>query len=158
MEHRRACGGCLCPSRRALAAQPKLFFADAGIAMALRTSGAARATPEALGASREGIVYQHLRAWCDVTRDASLSTWRTTGGVEVDFVVESSEGLTAIEVKSGTSLRPADRRGLLAFHDEFPDARLIALTDTALLRREGPIETRPLADYLAAIVPGDSLP
>ena len=95
------------PSRRALAAQPKLYFADTGIAMTFRPNDAARAMPNAVGAAREGLVYQHLAAWCNATRDARLWTWRTTGGVEVDFVVETADALTAIEVRSGTTLRPA---------------------------------------------------
>ena len=146
------------PSRRSLAAQPKFYFADTGIAMALRNSEAARAAPDAVGAAREGLVYQHLVAWCDAMRDSRLSTWRTVGGVEVDFVVETSDDLIAIEVKTGSTLRPADRRGLLAFHDEFPKARLLALTDAPLAGRDGPIAVLPIAKFLAALVPGDAMP
>ena len=146
------------PSRRALAAQPKFYFADSGIAAAFRTSESARTTPGAVGASREGLVYQHLAAWCEGTRDARLSTWRTSGGLEVDFVVETSNDLTAIEVKSGRVLRPADRRGLLAFHDEFPDARLIALADVPLAERQGPIGVLPLSTFLMDVLPGHPLP
>lgn len=146
------------PSRRALAAQPKFYFADTGIAMTFRPNDVARAMPDAVGAAREGLVYQHLAAWCNAARDARLWTWRTTGGVEVDFVVESPDGLTAVEVKSGSILRPADRRGLLAFHDEFPDARLLALTDGALPARHGPVEVSPLSAFLKSVVPGQPLP
>ena len=146
------------PSRRALAAKPKFYFADSGIAAAFHPSDGARAAPEAKGAAREGLVFQHLAAWCGATPEARLSTWRTTGGVEVDFVVETSSGLIAIEVKSGRTLRPADRRGLLAFHDEFPDATLIALADVPLPERQGPITVRPLETFLAGVVPGAPLP
>ena len=146
------------PSRRALAAQPKLYFADTGIAAAFRPTETARAVPDAVGAAREGLVYQHLAAWCSADRDARLSTWRTTGGVEVDFVVETSDGLVAIEVKSGHTVRPADRRGLLAFHDEFPDARLILLTDHPVRQQQGPINIVPLAEFLRGIIPGTPLP
>ena len=146
------------PSRRALAAQPKFYFADTGIAMTLRPNDAARAMPDAVGAAREGLVYQHLAAWCSTTRDARLSTWRTTGGLEVDFVVDAGDALIAIEVKSGSTLRPADRRGLLAFHDEFPDARLLVLTDGAIPERQGPIQAVPLESFLRQVVPGDVLP
>jgi predicted AAA+ superfamily ATPase len=145
------------PSRRALAAQPKFYFADTGVAMTFRPNDAARAMPDAAGAAREGLVYQHLAAWCSVTRDARLWTWRTAGGVEVDFIVESPDGMIAIEVKSGSALRPADRRGLLAFHDEFPEARLFALTDAALPERQGPIVTEPLVSFLKRVVPGQPL-
>lgn len=146
------------PSRRALAAQPKLYFADTGIAAAFRPSDSARVAPDAIGAAREGLVYQHLAAWCAGQRDARLSTWRTTGGLEVDFVVETDTGLVAVEVKSGQTLRPADRRGLLAFHDEFPEARLIVLTDSPLRQQQGPLSIFPLADFLLGIVPGAPLP
>ncbi len=95
--------------------------------------------PDAVGAAREGLVYQHLAAWCSVTRDARLWTWRTISGVEVDFVFEMPDGLLAVEVKSGATWRPADRRGLFAFADEFPEARLLALTEASLPARHGPI-------------------
>ena len=145
------------PSRRALAAQPKLYFADTGVAMTFRPNDTARAMPDAVGAAREGLVYQHLAAWCNATRDARLWTWRTTGGVEVDFVVETADALTAIEVKSGATLRPADRRGLRTFHDEFPEARLLALTDGLLPERQGPIAVEPLGAFLKRVAPGQPL-
>ena len=146
------------PSRRALAAQPKLYFADTGIAMALLPSPSAREAPDAVGAAREGLVFQHLAAWCGATPDARLATWRTTSGTEVDFVVEQGEQLIGIEVKRGRSVRPADRRGLLAFHDEFPDARLILLTDAPLRERHGPIEVVPLERWLRGVDVGAALP
>ena len=76
----------------------------------------------------------------------------------MDFVVETPDGLVAIEVKSGHTVRPADRRGLLAFHDEFPDVRLIALSDTPLRQQQGPMDVVPIADFLLGIVPGAPLP
>ena len=73
-------------------------------------------------------------------------------------MLETSTGLVAIEVKSGQTLRPADRRGLLAFHDEFPSATLIALADVPLTQQQGPITVFPLAEFLRGIVPGGPLP
>lgn len=146
------------PSRRALAAQPKFYFADSGIAQALLPSDAARLAGDAQGAAREGIVHQHLAAWCGVTRDARLATWRTSAGLEVDFVVAHGDVLVAIEVKSGSVIRPADRRALLAFHDEFPDARLLLLADVPLRERHGPITVLPIEPWLRALEPGRSLP
>jgi predicted AAA+ superfamily ATPase len=41
----------------------------------------------------EGLVAQHLRAWCGYTRDAhQLHYWHTRTGVEVDFVVYGPSG------------------------------------------------------------------
>ena len=146
------------PSRRALAAAPKFYFADTGLAMALRSHSASRKTPDAVGAAREGLVFQHLAAWCSVARDTRLWTWRTTGGLEVDFVVETPSGLVAIEVKTGRTVRPRDRRGLLAFHDEFPDATLLMVSDSELPEQQGPITVLPIATFLRRIVPGTPLP
>lgn len=75
----------------------------------------------------------------------------------MDFVAESPDGLTAIEVKSGSILRPADRRGLPAFHDAFPDARLLALTNAALPTRQGPVEAAPLSAFFKSVVPEQPL-
>ncbi len=146
------------PSRRALAVAPKVYFADAGIARALRPTSYSRDTPDALGAAREGLVFQHLDAWCGAKHGRKLWTWRTTAGLEVDFIVETPDELIGIEVKSNHDLRPADRRGLLAFHDEFPDARLIALTSSVLPNRSGPIREQPLEAWLRRVVPGAALP
>ena len=100
--------------------------------------------------------------WIDVLESTFLvarSTWRTTGGVEVDFIVETDGGLLAVEVKSAHTLRPADRRGLLAFHDEFCDARLVVLADVAVKQQQqGPITIFLLAEFLLGIVPGTPLP
>ncbi|MBK9976883.1 MAG: ATP-binding protein [Gemmatimonadetes bacterium] len=126
-------------------------------ALALRPSEIARTLPEASGAAREGLVYQHLAAWCSVTRDACLWTWRTTAGLEVDFVVETADEPVAVEMKRGRTMRPADRRGLLAFHDEFPEARLIAVTDAEVAERDGVIPVLPVAAFLRGIVPGEEL-
>ena len=125
--------------------------------MALRPSEIARTLPEASGAAREGLVYQHLAAWCSVTRDACLWTWRTTAGLEVDFVVETADEPVAVEMKRGRTMRPADRRGLLAFHDEFPEARLIAVTDAEVAERDGVIPVLPVAAFLRAIVLGEEM-
>ncbi len=62
-----------------------------------------------------------------------------------------------MKVKSGRTMGPADRRGLLAFHDEFPEARLIAVTDAEVAERDGVIPVLPIAAFLRAIVPGEEL-
>ena len=89
--------------------------------------------------------------------DGSQAIGGTTAPAS-DFVVDAGDALIAIEVKSGSTLRPADRRGLLAFHDEFPDARLLVLTDGAIPERQGPIQAVPLESFLRQVVPGDVLP
>ena len=52
---------------RELAAHPKFFFFDAGVFRANRPTGPLDSPAEIDGAALEGLVAQHLRAWCDYT-------------------------------------------------------------------------------------------
>jgi predicted AAA+ superfamily ATPase len=73
---------------RATASHPKLYLFDAGIFRSLRPRGPLDRPEEIDGAALEGLVAQHLRAWCAYSGGShSLHFWRTRGGVEVDFVV-----------------------------------------------------------------------
>lgn len=80
-----------------------------------------RLEPEAIaGAVLEGLVAQHLRAWCDYAPgNQRLFFWRTRSQVEVDFIVYGEECIEAIEVKNSARIRPEDLRGLKAFAADY---------------------------------------
>ena len=60
-----------------------------------------------------------LLAWAGAQVDPpTIQYWRTAAGDEVDFIVESQQGLLPIEVKTSTRARIDDARGLAAFHAE----------------------------------------
>jgi len=94
---------------------PKLYWSDPGLALHL-------AGTEPLGAHLENLVLADLLAWRHgrIPRPEVL-TWRTTTGLEVDFVVEARDGLIPIEIKAGGRPGSRDLRGLTAFRDEYPD-------------------------------------
>ena len=52
--------------------------------------------------------------------------WRTKCGKEVDLVIGEAEW--AIEIKTSKHKSMNDFKGLLAFGEEFPEAKLIAIT------------------------------
>jgi len=95
---------------------PKLYWSDPGLARHL----AGRDEPT--GAHLESLVLIDLLAWRHgrIPRPEVLY-WRTTTGLEVDFVLEDREGLLPIEVKASAQPRPRDLRGLEAFREEYPD-------------------------------------
>lgn len=97
---------------------PKAYWCDTGLA--LRLSG----TPEPGGAHLENLVLSDLLAWRDaaVSDRPDLFFWRTTGGEEVDFVIERGRELVGVEVKSGTRPRTGDIAHLRTFRDEYGDA------------------------------------
>jgi predicted AAA+ superfamily ATPase len=99
---------------------PKRCFADAALALAL-----ARLTPAALtqdpalaGHYLESFVAAQLRPECDAI-GATLHHLRTQGQQqEIDFVIETEEGLIALEVKAGVNPTPRDARHLLWFKEK----------------------------------------
>lgn len=80
------------------------------------------AAGEPAGAHLENLVLVDLLAWrhARIPRPEILY-WRTTTGLEVDFVIEHAGGLIPIEVKAGGRPGTADLKGLTAFRDEYPD-------------------------------------
>jgi predicted AAA+ superfamily ATPase len=107
-----------------LAAHPKFYFFDAGVFRANRPAGPLDTPHEIDGAMLEGLVAQHLRAWCDYsTGHHQLHYWQTRSQVEVDFVVYGESGLYAIEVKNTRQVRPEALRALKSFGEDYPQSR-----------------------------------
>jgi len=146
-------------AQRNLTTHPKFFWFDAGVFTALRPAGPLDRPEEIGGAALEGLVAQHLRAWIDYSgEDFTLSFWRTKAGAEVDFVVYGRNGFWALEVKSATSIRPADLRGLKAFRDDYAEAELRLLyRGNEALEIDG-IQCLPCDDFLRRLIPGQPLP
>ena len=107
---------------------PKFFLFDAGVFRAVRPRGPLDTPAEIDGASLETLVLQHLRAvmpWRN--SDGTISYWRTSTGLEVDFVVYSADAFVAIEVKRKRNITSHDLNGMRAFASEYPEAARIVL-------------------------------
>ncbi|MDR1817338.1 MAG: AAA family ATPase [Puniceicoccales bacterium] len=163
-------------AKRELAAHPKFYFFDTGVFRANRPAGALDRPEEIEGAALEGLVAQHLRAWCDYTNNGAISNvnngaiadtntatggghalyyWQTRARVEVDFVVYGESGLFAVEVKNTDKIRPADLTGLHAFGEDYPEAkRFLLYRGTEHLVRDG-ILCLPCEEFLRALRPGN---
>ena len=95
---------------------PKAFWSDTGLALHL--SG--ETNPH--GSHLENLVLHDLLTWRDSRLSrVDLSYWRTTTGVEVDFVIETSDAVWPIEVKSSSTPRLRDTRHLRTFLSEYSD-------------------------------------
>jgi uncharacterized protein len=93
-------------ARRELAAHPKFYFFDTGVFRANRPAGPLDSSTEIDGLALEGLVAQHLHAWCDYSRGKhTLHYWQTRSRNEVDFVIYGESGIYALEV---TNARRAD--------------------------------------------------
>jgi uncharacterized protein len=144
--------------KRDLATHPKFYFFDAGVFRANRPSGPLDAPDEIAGAALEGLVAQHLRAWCDYSRgDHRLHFWLTRSKVEVDFVVYGESGLYAIEVKNAAKVRPEDLRSLGNFGQDYPESRRFLLyRGNERFLRNG-ILCMPCEEFLLKLRPGNAI-
>ena len=87
-------------ARRRVMQHPKFFLFDAGVFRAARPRGALDSAEECEGAALETLVLQHVRALlAQRGYPGELSYWRTTTGLEVDFVIYDKDSFTAIKVK-----------------------------------------------------------
>jgi uncharacterized protein len=145
-------------AKRATIAHPKLYLFDAGVFRALRPKGPLDRPEEIDGAALEGLVAQHLRAWTAYRDDdVRLGFWRTSSGVEVDFVVYGPAGFWAVEVKNTARVRPEDLRGLDAFGEDYPQAELILLHRGRQRERRGRTWLIPVGEFLRALRPDRGL-
>lgn len=141
-------------AKRQLAAHPKFFFFDTGVFRANRPDGPLDSPAEIDGAALDGLVAQHLRAWCDYSSgDHHLHYWQTRTQVEVDFVIYGSSGFYALEVKNSNRVRPEDLRGLKNFAQDYPESqRFLLYRGTERLMQDG-ILCMPCDEFLLALVP-----
>lgn len=113
-------------AQRALTTHPKFYYFDTGVFRYLRPQGPLDRVTEIEGSAIEGLVGQHLYAWCDMQATPhTLKFWRTQGGLEVDFVVYGPHAFIGIEVKNAEKLSPDDFKGLNAFKQEYPEAQVV---------------------------------
>ncbi|CAK0741689.1 ATP-binding protein [Gammaproteobacteria bacterium] len=141
-------------ARRELATHPKFFFFDTGVFRANRPCGPLDSTAEIDGAALEGLIAQHLRAWCDYSSgEHRLYYWQTRSKVEVDFVVYGESNFHALEVKNSGQVRSEDLRGLKNFGEDFPEShRWLLYRGRERLLRDG-IQCVPCAEFLLQLTP-----
>lgn len=133
-------------AKRRLVAHPKLYIFDTGVYRTIRPKGPLDSPEEISGIALETLCFQEIRAINDyLGLDFELFYWRTASGLEVDFILYGPKGLIAIEIKRSTRFQQNDLRGLLAFQEEYPEAKLLLIYggDTQLV--QGEIEIMPIS-------------
>ncbi|MFV1974998.1 MAG: ATP-binding protein [Candidatus Scalindua sp.] len=136
-------------AKRRMMTHPKFYFFDVGIFRTLRPMGPLDSPEEAEGPSLETLCFQELKAINDYYNfQYELYYWRTSNGVEVDFILYGSKGIIAFEIKRSSRLTKKDLKGLNAFKINFPEARLYLLYGGKREEFEGEINILPVVKAL----------
>ncbi len=145
-------------AKRELSAHPKFYYFDAGVFRAIRPQSIEDPNSEMDGPALEGLVAQHLIAWCDYTPgENTLAFWRTRSGVEVDFVLHSPLGFWAIEVKNTRQISSNGLRPLKTFLEDYPEAKAIYLYRGTGRLMKGNILCMPCSEFLSNLKPHQPL-
>jgi len=141
-------------AKRALAERPKFYLFDAGVFRSLRPQRPLDTTHEIHGASLEGLVCQHLKAWVEAQVERfELAFWRTRSKLEVDFVIYGPNTFLAIEVKHGETIHPNDLKGLQAFKEDYPECTPILIYRGKYKLKKKDILCIPCDEFLLSIHP-----
>lgn len=139
--------------KRRIVQSPRFYYFDCGIANYLRKRFGMEPGSEDFGHALEHLVMQELMAYMSYKyqgEEASedeprLSYWRTSSGLEVDFILGDAE--VGIEVKSTHEVMPRHLSGVQAFKDDNPGARCIVASLDPEPRLLNGIEVFPV-EYL----------
>lgn len=101
---------------------PRFYVFDLGVYNAML--GNHLASADRIGILAEHLVHNQIlhSAWAR-QRTVRLSTFRTRGGAEIDFIIELDGDVFAVEVKSNDNLNDGDVSALKGFPKAYPQVR-----------------------------------
>ncbi len=113
--------------KRRLNQAPRFYFFDVALPNYLLKRTNLQPGSEDFGHSFEHLMIQEIRAFLGYNNyENALTFWHTYSGYEVDAVL--CGGKTAIEFKSSKEVQSKHLKGLKAFKEEHPEARLIIVS------------------------------
>lgn len=136
-------------AKRRLVAHPKFYFFDVGVYRALRPMGPLDMPEEAEGAAFETLLFQELKAINDAfDLGYTISYWRTSNDMEVDFVLYGNNGIRALEVKRTGKVSKSMLNGLISFLKDYPMAKAYFIYGGERRLRQDDIEIVPMSNAL----------
>ncbi|MDA3799590.1 MAG: AAA family ATPase [Kiritimatiellae bacterium] len=141
-------------AKRKLIKQSKFYYFDTGVFRSVRPKGPLDNLNEIDGVALEGLVGQHLKAWCDYTSGHKLYFWRTQSGTEVDFIIYGESVFFACEVKNSNKVFNKDVKALRAFVDDYPECQPVLLYRGKERCYVNGILCIPCDGFLASLKPG----
>ena len=138
-------------TKRRLIQSPKFYYFDVAIPNHLLHRVPLQRGTNVYGHTVEHFVILELRAYLSYYNvDKRMTYWHTADHLyEVDVVIGDCE--IALEIKSSDNVRPDDTKGLKAFSEEYPQARLILVAMEQRPRKFNSVEIYPVTDFLTKL-------
>ena len=140
--------------KRKVVQSPRFYLFDVGVVnYLLGRSNLQLGTPE-YGHAFEHFIMQEIVAYLGYSNSRTkLSYWRTYTQIEVDVVLGDAQ--VAIEIKSALEVQGKHLKGLKAFKEEYPEARLIIVSQDRISRVSQDIEHLYVHDFLKKLWGGE---
>jgi uncharacterized protein len=134
-------------AKRRLAHTPKFYFNDIGVVNFLASRGEIKQGSELFGKALENWVFHELSAYNSYKKKyAHITYWRTSGGTEVDFIVNDME--VAIEVKSSKNISSHHMKGLRELAKDYKvKKRIMVCTEQVPRQLEDGIKIYPAKHF-----------
>lgn len=134
--------------KRRLIQSPKFYYFDVGIVNHLLKRTPLRPGTSEYGHAMEHLIIQELKAYLGYSHsEKQLTYWHTLDNkYEVDAIIGNAE--YAIEVKSSNNASSSDTKGLKAFGEEHPNAKLILISMDEYPKMMNGIEVWPARQFL----------
>lgn len=140
--------------KRRLNQSPRFFYFDVSLPNYLLHRHNLQPGSEGFGHAFEHLMIQEIIAYLGYhDKENALSYWHTYTGYEVDAVLGDAQ--VAIELKSSHEVQPRHLKGLRAFQEEHPGARLIIVSLDVMPRQSGDIEIMPATYFLQHLWAGE---
>ena len=139
--------------KRRLNQAPRFYYFDVSLPNYLLHRHQMQPGGDDFGHAFEHLMIQEIMAYLGYhDLDNALSFWHTYSGYEVDAVL--GDGKVAIEFKSCNEVQSKHLRGLKAFKEEHPDARLIVVSLDPAPRLFHDVEVMPANYFLQKLWEG----
>ena len=111
-------------AKRRMTQHNKFYFFDVGVFKALKPKDLNNNNEQISGICLETLVFQELKAINDYFKlDYEIYYWRTSNGLEVDFILVKENSIIAIEVKYSKTISNKSLNGLKSFLSDYPEAK-----------------------------------
>ncbi len=139
--------------KRKINQAPRFYYFDVAIPNYLLHRHDLQPGSVDFGHAFEHLLIQELIAYMGYNDiENTLSYWHTYTGYEVDAVLDDAK--VAIEFKSTSEVKSKHLRGLKAFKEEHPDARLIIVSLDPQPRIFNDVEVMPVTHFLGQLWQG----